>query len=101
MLFNDFLGAVVQHVPFVELFCVYNASTTWSNGKAVQRDCGNNYGDGLLRPRFPYADGAIYMCHKTKELHECGYDVYDTFIRDWKNKFAGSPIPRGMEFNTK
>jgi len=101
MLFNDFLGAAVEHIPFLERFCVYNASTTWSNGEVVQRGCGNNYGDGFLRPGFPYADGAIYMYHKIKELHECGDDVHNAFTRDWKNKFAGSLIPRGMEFNEK
>ena len=100
MLFNNFIKQALEGHSFIDRFRLYSIETNWSNGEVVQRGTGANYGeDGFLRPGFSYAHGLDYLHSKVIEYRESDQDLGNILYRDWKNKFAASMVPRGMELN--
>lgn len=97
MSFNNMIGLALQGVPFEYRVQRYAFETNWSNGEVVQRGTGANYGDGFLRPGFPYRELVNYLYARACEHRDLNTDTDAILTRDWKIKVAASIIPRGME----
>jgi hypothetical protein len=97
MSFNNMIGLALQGVPFEYRVQRYAFETNWSNGEVVQRGTGANYGDGFLRPGFPYRELVNYLYARVSEHRDIGADMDAILTRDWKIKVAASIVPRGME----
>jgi hypothetical protein len=97
MSFNNMIGLALQGVPFEYRVQRYAFETNWSNGEVVQRGTGANYGDGFLRPGFPYRELVNYLYARACEHRDINADTDAILTRDWKIKVAASIVPRGME----
>jgi hypothetical protein len=101
MSFNNLIAQAIQGVPFEERIQRYAFETTWSNGEVVQRGTGNNYGDGFLRPGFPYRQLIDYLFQRALEHWEMHADTRNILSRDWKIKIAAALVPRGLEIQSQ
>jgi hypothetical protein len=101
MSFNNLIAQAIQGVSFEERIQRYAFETTWSNGEVVQRGTGNNYGDGFLRPGFPYRQLIDYLFQRALEHWEMHADTRNILSRDWKIKIAAALVPRGLETQTQ
>ena len=97
MSFNNMIGLALQGIPFEYRVQRYAFETNWSNGEVVQRGTGANYGDGFLRPGFPYRELVNYLYARACEHRDINADTDSILTRDWKIKVAASIVPRGME----
>jgi hypothetical protein len=97
MSFNNMIALALQGVPFEYRAQRYAFETNWSNGEVVQRGTGANYGDGFLRPGFPYRELVNYLYARACEHHDMNADTDAIVTRDWKIKVAASIVPRGLE----
>jgi hypothetical protein len=101
MSFNNMIGLALQGVPFEYRVQRYAFETNWSNGEVVQRGTGANYGDGFLRPGFPYRELVNYLYARACEHRDISADTDSILTRDWKIKVAASIVPRGMETDSR